>query len=100
MFTPRRMPTDAIDTSRSLMCNMGCSRRALKRFPGDIFAYFYVAQDNRRQPIRNDAAFVESKYTLCVAVNDFHIMFDEQHRDFLCTHGFHYHIHQAELLIC
>src|SRR5258706_4256615 len=97
MFTPRRMPTDAIETSSPSMRSMMSSGRV--SFPGNIFADFDVAQHRRRQAVGNDAALVEGEYALGIAGDDFHVVFDKQHGYLLRPHCFHHHVHQREFLV-
>src|SRR5512140_391690 len=92
MFTPRRMPTEAIETSSPSM-------RSMLSLPGHVFADLVVAQDRRGQTVGNDAGFVEGQHTLGIAGDDIHVVFDEQHRHLLRTHGFHHHVHQREFLV-
>src|SRR5258705_7015544 len=99
MFTPRRMPTDAIDTSRPSMRSMMSSGRSVRSFASNVFADFDIAQHRGRQPIGNDAAFIEGQHALGIAGDDVHVVFDEQHRHLLRTYRFYHHVHQHEFLV-
>src|ERR1700688_2730350 len=83
IFTPRRMPTDAIETSRPSMRSMMSPCRGEMRFAGNVFADFDIAEHYGRQAVGNNATFVEGQHALGIAGDDFHVVFDEQHRHVL-----------------
>src|SRR5882672_3564492 len=98
MLTPRRTPTDAIETSSPSMRSMMSPGRGVG-FAGNVFADFDIAQNRAGQTVGNDAAFIEGQHTLGIAGDDFHVVFDEQHGYLLRLHRFHHHIHQREFLV-
>src|SRR4029078_13156246 len=99
IVTPRRMLTDAIETSSPLTCSMMASGFCARYFSGNVFSHFDIGQDRGRQAVGDDAALIEGEHALGIAIDDFHVVLDEQHGYLLCTHGFHHHIHQCKFLL-
>ncbi len=64
----------------------------------DEFTDARVNQSLRRWGVANDLALVKRQDAGNIAFDDFHIMFDEQHRRLVLAQGLHDDVHQAEFL--
>ena len=74
--TPRRMCTDAIDTSSRSIAMHAAPARA----PPVTWRCHVGVLQHRGRRVGDDAAVVEREHALRVAAHDVHVVLDEQHR--------------------
>src|SRR5258708_4613688 len=98
MLTSRRMPTDWMETSSASMRNMLASA-GVARLAGHVLAHFGIVENDAGFAVRDEPALVEGQPSMGIAVDDIHVVLDEQHRDLLRAYRLHDHVHQPELLV-
>src|SRR6266850_1409847 len=93
MLTPRRTPTDWMETSSASMRSMLASAGGA-RLAGHVLAHFGIVENDAGFAVGDDPALIERQHAMGIAVDDIHVVLDEQHRDLLRAYCFHDDVEQ------
>src|SRR5450432_2879053 len=96
---PRSATTESMATWSDSTCSMGWLFHLEHQFAGDVAAHVMVGEDGGGQAVGDDPAGIERDHPARVALDDVHVVLDEEESHRVAAERGHDGVHHAEFLL-